>query len=591
MKMRTSVIRGWMQSVTMMTGLLLIVAGAETGLAAVNAWKNPVSGSWGTAGNWSAGLPQSAQDASIAVAGAYTVTVDNFTADNALGLVVTNITVGAASGLPALAVNFTNTTRTLTVGAANDGKLGVGTTSGSHGRLVIANGKISAARLYAGDVGSASSGAILISGGTLHLRSTHATLNWLRLGAAAGCTGTLVMTGGELVTTNGASYGCVGYSGKGLFILSNGVVRTAGILVGGNTGGEGGMQLFGGEFIQRKEASEIGSGANAIGTVLVDGGKWIATNTAVGTINIGVRSGSRGVMTVSNGIVRMTASLGTRAGAYGEWNAAGGTSVVSLLKIGTYTGTSGSGQGVVNVSGGYLNVPSGYAELANGGPARGTLNVSGGLCEVGGFGVIMGNGDGAWSEINVAGGEFRMTAGVVYLRSGAISVSGGSFQTGTLLLGTTGGTGSAKTGTVSIAGGTVTLGTTTVGESGRPGFLRVAGSAPSSITVNALTATTADSTFQFALDAAGVTPITVNNALTVNANTKLTVDCGAYDKRNGLAVPLITYGTRIGAFTAANIAIINTGSATAGIDPGDGSADAVTLRITLPPGGTILQVR
>jgi hypothetical protein len=40
-----------------------------------------------------------------------------------------------------------------------------------------------------------------------------------------------------------------------------------------------------------------------------------------------------------------------------------------------------------------------------------------------------------------------------------------------------------------------------------------------------------------------------------------------------------------------NIAIVNTGSATAAIDPGDGSDAAVTLRITLPPGGTVLLIR
>jgi hypothetical protein len=301
-------------------------------------------------------------------------------------------------------------------------------------------------------------------------------------------------------------------------------------------------------------------------------------------------------MTISNGVFNIAGGdlgLGMRANAYGELNVVGGTNLCDTPLIGTGTSTAGGGTGIVNVCvNGYMASLGGWTQLGNGPGSFGRVTVSdNGRCEIGGYGMLVGDGDGGFGEINVADGEFRVTGSSVYLRSGAVNVSGGSFQTGTLYLGTTGGTGTAKTGTVSIAGGTVVLGSTTVGVAGRPGFLRIAGSGATSISVNALTATTADSTLQFTLDAAGVTPITVNNALTVNADTKLTVDCGAYDKRNGLTIPLLHYGTRSGTFDDGKIEIINTGSATAGIDPGDGSADAVTLRITLPPGGTVLQVR
>ncbi len=602
--MQTSVTRSRIQRVTMMAGLLLIVAGVDTGSAAVNAWTDPVSGSWGTAGNWSAGLPQSNQDASLAVAGAYTVTVDDITADNALGLVVTNITVGAASGPPALTVDFTNTTRTVTVGAANDGKIGVGISAGSLGRLSVANGQITAARLHLGS-GLGGAGSVHLSGGSVALRSMSATAGteWLRLGSDAGSTGTLVMTGGQISGPSdyGGTYGHIGGGGSGLIIISNGLFRTGGYgLYFGASSGHGELKLYGGTLYSGNDNStknvtiEVGSGVNSEGFILIDGGTLIVTNNA--DLSLGVRGGSHGVLTISNGVFNIAGGdlgLGMRANSLGELNVVGGTNLCDTPLIGSGAVNVGGGTGIVNVfANGYLASLGGYAQLGQGPGSRGTLNVSGnGRCEIGGYGMLMGDGDGAWSEINVAGGEFRMTAGAVYLRSGTINVSGGSFQTGTLLLGTTGGIGSAKTGTVSIAGGTVTLGTTTLGMAGRPGFLRVAGSAPSAVTVNALTAITADSTLQFTLDAAGVTPITVNNTLTVNADTKLEVDCGAYDTRNGLAVPLIAYNTRSGTFDASNIAIINTGSATASVDPGDGSADAVTLRITLPPGGTVLLIR
>ncbi len=584
---------------TMMAGLLLIVAGVDTGSAAVNAWKDPVSGYWGTAGNWSAGVPQGSDDIQIMVAGEYTVSVDNDTADNGQGMAVTSITVRAATGLPELAVGFTNTARTLMIGSANIGNIGVGTAAGTRGLLSLATGSVSAAQLHLGS-GAGGYGRAHISGGSAQLRSmsTAAGTEWFRLGSVAGSTGTLVMTGGEISgpAGYGGTYGHIGGAGAGSLIISNGLFTTGGYgLYFGATTGHGELKLLGGALFHGHEGRaviEVGSGASSRGFILIDGGTLIVTNNA--DLSLGVRAGSRGIMTISNGVLNIAGGdlgLGMRTGSYGELNVVGGTNLCDTPLIGT--GTASGGTGIVNVvANGYMASLGGWTQLGNGPGSFGQLNVAdNGRCEIGGYGMLMGDGDGGFGEVNVADGEFRISPGTAYIRSGTINISGGTCSFGTTFLGTAGGIGSAKTGTVSITGGTVTLGTTTLGTVGRPGFLRVLGSAPSSITVNALTATTADSTFQFTLDAAGVTPITVNNTLTVNADTKLTVDCGAYDTRNGLAVPLIVYGTRSGAFDVSNIAIVNTGSATASIDPGDGSADAVTLRIELPPGGTVLQVR
>ena len=197
--MRQEIFVSRMTVLRIAAGILWTLSCINAAWAANNAWMAPVSGSWGTGGNWNAGLPQSFQDVSLAVAGAYMVTVDDITADNALGMVVTGITVGASSGLPELAIDFTNTTQTLTVGAGNDGKIGVGITAGRQGRLSLTAGQVSAARLHLGS-GLGGTGSAYLSGGSVALRSmsTTAGTEWLRLGSDAGSVGTLVMTGGQI---------------------------------------------------------------------------------------------------------------------------------------------------------------------------------------------------------------------------------------------------------------------------------------------------------------------------------------------------------------------------------------------------------
>jgi len=80
----------------------------NSGTAAINTWTNSASGSWGTAINWDAGVPAGSDDISISQEGTYTVTVDDDTANNDLGMAVTSITVEANSGLPELAIDFTS---------------------------------------------------------------------------------------------------------------------------------------------------------------------------------------------------------------------------------------------------------------------------------------------------------------------------------------------------------------------------------------------------------------------------------------------------------------------------------------------------
>jgi len=556
----------------------------NSGTAAINTWTDSASGSWGTAINWDAGVPAGSDDISISQEGTYTVTVDDDTANNDLGMAVTSITVEASSGLPELAIDFTNSTKILTVGSGNIGTLKIGTTSGTHGLLSITTGQVSAAHLHLGEGGAASTGEARISAGTITLRSNATGLNWLRLGNTAGSTGTVVMTGGELIGPGyGGTYGNIGGAGKGNLIISNGLFTVGGygLSIGAAAGEGGDVHLLGGELKLTKGYIEVGSGNNSRGSILIDGGTLTVINNY--DLTLGVRSGSSGVMTISNGVLNCVDGdlvLGSRAGSYGELNNLGGTNFCDAPIIGDI------GTGVVNVAvSGYVEA-SGYTQLAKGLGGRGILNISAGLYKINGSGTIMGDGNGAWSEINVTGGEFNASGKAMYLRSGMVNVNGGIWVNGTTYIGTTGGTGPiAKTGSVTVTSGTLTLGNTTVGAADRPGYLTIEGK-NSTNTLTSLTATTTNSTLRFTLDTDGVSPITVNNALTVNADTDLVIDITNYNNINGLSMALIDYGSVSGTIAYENITFIG----------GIGTVDQVTntkISITIIPPtlGTVIIIQ
>lgn len=566
-----------------------LFAASNRATAQVNTWTNSGSGSWGTAGNWDGGLPSGTDDISITGAGAYTVTVDDNTADNDLGLAVNSVIVGTGSGRPELTIGFTNTTKVLTVGTGTAGTLKIGTTSGTHGRLSVADGEISAAHLLLGEGGSASTGEARISGGTVTLRSNATGLNWIRLGNTASSTGMVVMTGGTLNGPGyGGTYGNIGGAGKGLLIISNGLFTAGGygLYIGAASGADGEVRLPGGELKLTKGLIEVGSGYNSRGSILIDGGRLTVTNGA--GIAVAERYGSRGSLTVSNGTLHMVdgvLSVGSRAGAYGVVDIAGGTNYVGKspygLTMGAYAG--GGGTGVLNVTAGRLTVHNGWAYPGGGSGGVGIINVSGGEFDNQGYGLIMGDANGAWSEINVTGGKCDVN--VTYLRSGAITVDGGVFAGGTTYIGTTGGYGpTLKTGSVTVVSGTLTLGSTTVGAADRPGYLTIEGST-STNTLASLTASPTNSTLTFILDETGISPITVTGALNVSDDTKLVVNIDNYDAPKGDSFVLIDYGS-IGAGRIAEENITINGGSGGRID--QTTDNKVTLNISPPPGTTIL---
>jgi len=266
--------------------------------------------------------------------------------------------------------------------------------------------------------------------------------------------------------------------------------------------------------------------------------------------------------------------MGSGAGAYGEWNIAGGTNTVSRQNTPNqvlYLGYAADATGVVNVTGGTLD--AGYV-VAIGYNGRGILNVGSGLAKC--AYVWLGYGTGA-GDLSVTGGTCQVT-GYVNAYRGAALVNGGTLtNSGTFTVGAMAG----KTSTLTIVSGTLSVpkNTTTVGNLGA-GTLEVQGK-NSTVTLHALTATTAASTLKFVLTTNGVTPITVNNALTVSADTKLVVDVTDYDETYGLNIPLITYGSKTSTIDEGNISIIGVTGATV-----NQAADN-TVMLVLPLQGTL----
>src|SRR5262245_48107300 len=91
---------------TLVLVLLMLATLHRTAWGEDIAWKNPVSGNWGTASNWDpAQVPGAADNAIITVSGTYTVTLD-------VTATVTAVTLGGASGTQTLAIAANTLTHT-----------------------------------------------------------------------------------------------------------------------------------------------------------------------------------------------------------------------------------------------------------------------------------------------------------------------------------------------------------------------------------------------------------------------------------------------------------------------------------------------
>jgi hypothetical protein len=176
--------------------------------------------------------------------------------------------------------------------------------------------------------------------------TTHSFANGLTLGNSGGSTGTVWMTGAQLVVTNGDTK--IGSSGVGQMTMSNGTWLARRIDVGSSGSSQGTLTIAGGDcFIGG--SLFLAFSASASGTVWVTGGQLTNDSIRIGQLNYGQ-------MTVSNGTVSAKTVLvaGDNFGSRGVWTIAGGTNRVDTsLTLGNFACTS---TGTVMLAGGSLFV-------------------------------------------------------------------------------------------------------------------------------------------------------------------------------------------------------------------------------------------
>ncbi len=284
-------------------------------------WTNAGSGFWTNASSWSLGVaPSNNPNVNIVNDGSKTVTID--AATPAANLTLTNLTVYSASATTTNTLVFSNNSTPLnilgTLDVANGGALVV-----DGGRLVTTN---AAAWNYvgygqgSGNVGGAmtvSNGTWLgnqigvgwSSQGTLTLAGGTNVLSYLLLSQTAGKTGTVLMTGGQLVTTNNNAWDVlVGSVGVGAMTVSGGTWLANAVTVGDT--GPGTLTFAGGTNVFTGTLTIGNNPSTATGTVWLTGGQLVTTNasTVVGW-------GGVGHMTVTGGVwLAKDVSLGYTVG-------------------------------------------------------------------------------------------------------------------------------------------------------------------------------------------------------------------------------------------------------------------------------------
>lgn len=287
--------------------VFLLLAVSPLPAAPLN-WTNVTAGGlWETPGNWNPNqAPTIADSVTFTVDGSYNVYITNSTADSfASSMTIASLAMGSSpSDSPRLVINYTNaaTAFHVTNTGVNSWTMGGG---GSRPIMEILAGTVRAEGGFKIGSAAAGSGTVLLRGGSLFTSNST-----FQIGAIAGSTGTVIVAGGSLYLTNlsGSTFGIAAAGGNATFgslVVSNGTVLTDGgstsiFVVGRAVGGRAELLVSGGNVEIRTGAS-VGQQSGATGVVLVTGGNIVATNmTGSGSSFFAVGERSAGTMVVSN---------------------------------------------------------------------------------------------------------------------------------------------------------------------------------------------------------------------------------------------------------------------------------------------------
>jgi T5SS/PEP-CTERM-associated repeat protein len=314
------------------------------------------------------------------------------------------------------------------------------------GQMTVSNGSWLASDAYVGFRGG-SQGTLTIAGGATILSSV------LSVGTDANSTGTVWLTGGQLVTTNYSA--AVGSSGVGEMTVSNGSWLAQAVNVGATASSRGTLTIAGG-------VTDLRSGLSiAYGAVFLTGGQLVTTNDSVWIGNFG-----SGRMIVSNGTwfakdvcvgyggysVGLSGMLLVHGGAIG---------LAGPLTVGS------DGAGYLTISGGVLGLHPDVATATNGTGFNvdGSVTLNDGRILVSNVATRIGNV--ATGTLTINGGTMTVfapfTVGATSSATGTVLVAGGHLD----LSATTTLIGPACLGQLIVTNtGVVTLGNVTIGPDG-----------------------------------------------------------------------------------------------------------------------------
>jgi len=432
------------RSVWLTLAVAVNVTVATISHAQTNSWIDPSDGKWEKAHHWDNGSPSDAQSAVIiSNANSKVVTIDAHTARNfPNSLTISNLTVSAQDG------------NTNTLFLENSGTVAL---------HILNNLTIG----FFPDFSSFGASELISINSTLVVDGL--------LGGQLEDSGTMVITGGSLLTTNCSLQ--VAYGAAGLLIISNAFVQARDVGIATGTPSIGTVELIGGTMTL---SSSLVVGAGQIGSqgsFLVVNGNLVITN---GPTNIGDGDGGYGIMTLTNSTM-LASSMGLGGGRgsgnlsieassvkleggltldYGYVYLNGGMLVVTNAPttLGEFTGfgeiTVGDGLFLARE----IFVGTEYQEDARLTVYGGSTQLSSNL-QIGAFGLSAGG-------VFVGGGQLVVTNGEIMAKpGGSIAVEGGLLAANSITIDDYGfGEGIynpitdalSVTGTLAINGGSVT---------------------------------------------------------------------------------------------------------------------------------------
>lgn len=393
------------------------VAIASAAQAATYTWNNAAGGNWSVPGNWTGGLPASANDTELnfATVNATYATTNDLGTSAGSPFVLNRLTIGTATAAQVPSVttggflSFAGTAPTITK-IAGGGTPNIGTS------LIINNGlTVAATGLEQMTLGGTISGTggLNITGGSISLTSANSSF-----------AGGVTLTAGELVVFANHT-GANGPLGTGTLNLNGGGIRTNSALArvvnnAVNLGGNVNVGNSTGNNLTFAGAATIVGGTR---TLSIIGNKAVAFTGAIGD------AGNANGLTIA----------GTGAGNTGSVTLGGGaTDAVANTYAGTTTLNTAAGALVLdkasgtNAIAGDFTYQAGTLTLARANQIADTSNVT-----INGTGTLNFGVDETVGSVTQSSGAFRVNGGNTTTVSGTYTLTGGTGPTtgGTLAVG------------------------------------------------------------------------------------------------------------------------------------------------------------